>query len=270
MSAHHVPSTLLRWHPLTNVAVSTPHRGNRWRRCPFPTEPTLTMTAILDHILNGAVIRAVDSLHAHFPAVLTPPPPVPASAQRNGSSSNGVSASNGASSNGATTGTASPHVLPPPPRDASGGTTPAPHDHAEPVFARSTDPEHVRLNLQIQEFIESFRQLDSAPPSPASSGGMLDSTAAGVSSTLADSVGSIGSAGLGGAALEAALQALHRLHEEAKRLRPAHRARYLQEIKDVGGLFAYTDPGSSIVSGFLHQTRRIALAQQVNAAILSE
>jgi len=45
---------------------------------------------------------------------------------------------------------------------------------------------------------------------------------------------------------------------------------YLQEIKDVGALFAYTEPETSILKGFLQQSRRIALAEQVNRAILSE
>jgi hypothetical protein len=35
-------------------------------------------------------------------------------------------------------------------------------------------------------------------------------------------------------------------------------------------LFAYTDPDNSPVGGFLMQDRRIALAEQVNRAVLSE
>lgn len=53
-------------------------------------------------------------------------------------------------------------------------------------------------------------------------------------------------------------------------MNPADRAIYLQEIKDVGALFAYTDPESSILGGFLKQGRRIALAEQINRAILRE
>lgn len=60
------------------------------------------------------------------------------------------------------------------------------------------------------------------------------------------------------------------LHAEAKKLPPDVRAVYLQEIKDVGALFAYTDPETSILSGFLAQDRRVALADQVNMAILGE
>ena len=65
-----------------------------------------------------------------------------------------------------------------------------------------------------------------------------------------------------------ALTAAQGLHAEAKKLPPEVRAVYLQEIKDVGALFAYTEPEKSILKGFLDQERRIALAEQVNAAIL--
>lgn len=68
--------------------------------------------------------------------------------------------------------------------------------------------------------------------------------------------------------LQHALTAAQGLHQEAKKL-PAHeRAVYLQEIKDVGALFAYTDPETSILKGYLDQERRIALAEQINRAIL--
>lgn len=71
-----------------------------------------------------------------------------------------------------------------------------------------------------------------------------------------------------GVTLTNALTAAQELHAEAKKLPADVRAVYLQEIKDVGALFAYTDPETSILKGFLEQRRRIALAEQVNAAIL--
>lgn len=72
-----------------------------------------------------------------------------------------------------------------------------------------------------------------------------------------------------GVTLTNALTAAQGLHQEAKKLAPEDRAVYLQEIKDVGALLAYTDPETSILKGFLEQGRRIALADQVNRAILS-
>jgi hypothetical protein len=67
-----------------------------------------------------------------------------------------------------------------------------------------------------------------------------------------------------------ALTAAQGLHQEAKKLGAEDRAVYLLEIKDVVALFAYTDPESSILRGFLDQNRRIALAEQINRAILRE
>lgn len=193
-------------------------------------------------------MRAVDALHAHFPSVLTP--------TSSSNSSNGAS-SNGRSSNGAyvVTPRASTSTRAPDPSAADAGTPRQGGNHATPVFARSTEADHVRLNLQIQQFIESFRQIvPSAPSSPASSIGSLNGS----------------SSGSGGATLNVALTALHGLHADALRMMPAPRSVYLQEIKDVGGLLAYTDPENSTLSGFLDQARRVALAQQVNAAILRE
>ena len=76
--------------------------------------------------------------------------------------------------------------------------------------------------------------------------------------------------GHGGVTLTHALTAAQGLHQEAKKLKPEDRAVYLQEIKDVGALFAYKDPETSILKGFLEQGRRISLAEQINRAILSK
>lgn len=67
-----------------------------------------------------------------------------------------------------------------------------------------------------------------------------------------------------------ALTAAQGLHQAAMNFDPGDRALYLQEIKDVGALFAYTEPENSILRGFLEQGRRIALAEQINRAILRE
>ncbi|GMK59444.1 hypothetical protein CspeluHIS016_0800500 [Cutaneotrichosporon spelunceum] len=121
--------------------------------------------------------------------------------------------------------------------------------HATPVFAKSTEPEHVALNLQIQSFIEHFRQIvPSAPSSPTSSIGSLN--------------------GSSSAPLDAALNVLAAINTAASKLPSYPRSVYLQEFRDVGGLLAYTDPENSELAGFLDQKRRVALAAQVNAAIL--
>ncbi|WOO85026.1 uncharacterized protein LOC62_06G008531 [Vanrija pseudolonga] len=225
---------------------------------------------ILDFILSGAVVRAVAALNAHFPAVLNPTTAAVLNALRNGaepsSHSNGAS-SNGAESNGAGNGTTngasnlSPY-LPQPSSSRSrtapstpGATAPPPSatNHTVPLFTRSSDPGHVKLNLSIQRYIEEMRSVptQSATSSPSSS---IDSLT--------------GSTALSGDPFRDLMTMHQELHTEAMKLRPEHRAAYLQEIKDVTALLGYNNPETSILRGFLEQERRIALAQQVNAAIL--
>lgn len=74
----------------------------------------------------------------------------------------------------------------------------------------------------------------------------------------------------GAEGLQHALTAASGLHAEAALLEPSVRAVYVREITEAGALFAYTDPDNSPVGGFLMQDRRIALAEQVNRAVLSE
>ncbi|WVQ99449.1 hypothetical protein IAU59_006584 [Kwoniella sp. CBS 9459] len=223
--------------------------------------------AIINHILNGSIARAVEALTAHFPTVLLEPSP--SSSLHSSSSSNGHSHSNGHTSSS----TSTSHIYSP---NYASGRSPSIYSHSSsrpmfssapnhniPVLSRSTYPSHVRLNLQIQQFIESFRQLSTSstngsspgPSSPSSSIGSL-----GNSGTLSNSNSSIN--------LTHALTAAQGLHAEAKKLPAEVRAVYLQEIKDVGALFAYADPENSILGGFLDQSRRIKLSEQVNAAIL--
>ncbi|CAK9786124.1 hypothetical protein CC85DRAFT_283770 [Cutaneotrichosporon oleaginosum] len=174
--------------------------------------------AILEHILSGAITPAVDALAAHFPSVLSPPSP-------------------------STSASVSPPT--PAPRARTGLT------HATPIFARSTAPEHVALNLQIQQFIERFREIvPSAPSSPASS------------------IGSLNGGSGRSAPLDAAINVLAAINVAALKLPGAQRSEYLKELHDLSGLFAYSYPEDSELAGFLDQKRRVALAAQVNAAIL--
>lgn len=231
----------------------------------------LTELEILDFILSGAVVRAVAALNAHFPAVLNPTTAAALSALRNGaepSHSNGAS-SNGAESNGAGNGTTngasnlSPYLPQPsssrsrtaPSTPGGAAPPPPPTNHTVPLFTRSSDPGHVKLNLSIQRYIEEMRSVptQSATSSPSSS---IDSLT--------------GSTALSGDPFRDLMTMHQELHTEAMKLRPEHRAAYLQEIKDVTALLGYNNPETSILRGFLEQERRIALAQQVNAAILSK
>ena len=161
--------------------------------------------------------------------------------------------------------------------------TPGP-PHSLPVFRHSTNPAHVALNLQIQNFIEHFRAI--APSSPGSPSSSIGSMSMSMSITLAnpaavvDQTNGAGPSGTSNGAqkslsastqtLQHTLAAAQGLHLEAKKLKPEDRAVYLAEIKDAGALFAYSDPETSPLQGFLEQGRRIALAEQVNRAILRE
>lgn len=166
----------------------------------------------------------------------------------------------------------------------------APSDHTSPVCAHSTSPAHVRLNLQIQAFIESFRHLaPSSPSTPSSSIGSLASSmhasfhgglppapnSGGAAARPSNGSGNgtsaaaaVGAGSSSGTALQRTLAAAQSLREEAQKLTGEDKAVYLQETKDVCALLAYADPENSILRGFLDQARRIALAEQVNRAIL--
>ncbi|OWZ60117.1 hypothetical protein C356_00333 [Cryptococcus neoformans c45] len=194
----------------------------------------------LEYILSGSIDKAVELLDRHFPLVLSCSDPLP---------SNYGAATNGATSNG----TATPKSR----LSSSGGPlhSESSINHSIPVLSSSVHPDHIRLNLQIQRFIESFRQMNpSSPSSPSSS-----------TSSPANSQTFNGGAGV---TLTHALSAAHGLHSEAKKLPAGARAIYLQEIKDVGALFAYENAEMSPLKGFLEQSRRIRLAEQVNKAIL--
>lgn len=218
---------------------------------PIPHHSELILV-ILNFILNGAIIRAVEALNTHFPTVLDDTAP-------------------SSVTNEWTSSTSTPTRPPPNPTRSP--------NHSTPVLVHSSHPSHVKLNLQIQSFIESFRNLaPSSPSTPSSSissltssmhmSGHIPNPLLGHSSN-GTSHGANGGGPSSGVTLTNALTAAQGLHAEAKKLPPDVRAIYLQEIKDVGALFAYTDPETSILKGFLDQNRRIALAEQVNMAILS-
>ncbi|KIR25698.1 hypothetical protein I309_05394 [Cryptococcus deuterogattii LA55] len=195
---------------------------------------------ILEYILNGSIDIAVDLLNRHFPLVLSCAEPM---------ISNYSTAADGTASNGT--------VTPKPRLPSSGGPlhSESSINHSIPVLYSSAHPDHIRLNLQIQRFIESFRQMNPYSPSSPSS----------PTSSPANSQTFNGGSGV---TLTHALSAAHGLHSEAKKLPADVRAIYLQEIKDVGALFAYENAEMSPLKGFLEQGRRIKLAEQVNKAIL--
>ncbi|CBQ67693.1 conserved hypothetical protein [Sporisorium reilianum SRZ2] len=234
---------------------------------------------IKDHIISGHIRQAMDMINHHFPTVLNSS--AAATAATSGSSSNTTAAKstrvkNGNGSSSSSASTASDKVLP-----------------ANPT---SMEPDHLLLNLQIQVFIEVIRSASSAqlaPPSStasqlaaASNGGglpLLASTTPGIAASAisraaspapstSSSNGSATSATGANAALNPALHSAlayaQGLYASAQKLPSFWRAMYLKELEQVTALLAYTDVEHSPVRRFLHRSRKVALAEQVNSAIL--
>ena len=213
---------------------------------------------IKDYIISGQIRQAMDMINEHFPTVLNS---VPGSGSSNGSKSSRTKGS---------TSTTGEKVLP-----------------ANPT---SMEPDHLLLNLQIQVFIEAIRSASSsqlAPPSTTSlsaSGGLpsLASTTPGIAASISraaspapstsSSNGSATSATGASAALNPALHSAlsyaQGLYASAQKLPSFWRAMYLKELEQVTALLAYTDVEHSPVRRFLHRSRKVALAEQVNSAIL--
>lgn len=226
---------------------------------------------IKDYIISGHIRQAMDMINDHFPTVLN----------------SSAAAASGSSSNAAAKSTRTKNG------NSSSSTTSA-SDKVLPANPTSMEPDHLLLNLQIQVFIEAIRSASSAqlaPPSAtsqlgASNGGglpLLASTTPGIAASAisraaspapstSSSNGSATSATGTNAALNPALHSAlayaQGLYASAQKLPSFWRAMYLKELEQVTALLAYTDVEHSPVRRFLHRSRKVALAEQVNSAIL--
>ena len=223
------PRALRFW----TIGVSSPSSDEEVIRVSTSSRSTAQYPVIINYILNGAIMRAIETLNTHFPSVLTEP--------STASSSNGHSDSSASAPN--------PIYLVQSAKDRYPSTP-----HSIPTYPSSLKPAHILLNLQIQAFLETFREMrpPSAPPSPSSS------------------MSSINSSMIGSTTLTHALTAAQELQAAAAKLPSEERAVYLGEINSAGALFAYQNPEEGPLRGFLEQSRRIALADQVNRAVLRE
>ena len=225
-------------------------------------------TEIRDHILAGRIRAAVESCNAHFPGVLA------------------SSSAKGRSLQGPKSTARKVLTLKAPARGDESGQR-----RVLPANPTSLDPSHLSLNLQIQEFIESVRAAN-APAQPAqqqqlSTNGTGSPTSdlphqtllatSGISraaSPAPSSASSAGSAASGAgsstnAVYHAALTYIQSLHATCMELtNPYSRSMYMKEIESVSVLLAYRDLEKSPVRKYLDQRRRIALAEQINSAIL--
>ncbi|KAI0721086.1 hypothetical protein C8T65DRAFT_566716 [Cerioporus squamosus] len=162
-----------------------------------------------------------------------------------------------------------PSVLSEDIEDAPASSTSSPGRWAY-LPSTSVNPEHLALNLRIQAFIEAARTVP-LPYCPPGSSTPLPHPPL-LSSPPKSSSGDEDTEMLGPESEEANEQLLHRvqgLYSEANALsRAEDRARYLHELRDVGGLLAYIKPENSPLSAYMTQQRREGIADQIDGAIL--
>ncbi len=136
----------------------------------------------------------------------------------------------------------------------------------------SVNPEHLALNLRIQAFIEAARTIPLPYYPPGSSTPLPHPPLLSATTKLPPE--DEDTEMLGPESEEANEQLLHRvqgLYSDANALtRAEDRARYLHELKDVGGLLAYIKPENSPLAAYMTQRRREGIADQIDGAILCE
>lgn len=237
--------------------------------------------------MNGRIKLAIDLCNAHFPTVLNADPSTSTVYEKETEQSRGTKQT---TSQG---------------KDKEKELT----IRVLPANPTSLYHAHLSLNLQIQAFIESVRAAStaSAPshhtnqslsaavnaigPMPGSHS--LATSTPGINSAIsrsaspapssASSTGSATSAnGLSGSAhsngsaaalnpvLHAALSHAQLLFTNVQKLPGYWRAMYQKELESVTALLAYTDLEKSPVRKYLDQSRRVALAEQINSAIMCE
>ncbi|TFK91035.1 hypothetical protein K466DRAFT_573908 [Polyporus arcularius HHB13444] len=134
----------------------------------------------------------------------------------------------------------------------------------------SVNPEHLALNLRIQAFIEAARTIPLPYYPPGSSTPLPHPPLLSATTKLPPE--DEDTEMLGPESEEANEQLLHRvqgLYSDANALtRAEDRARYLHELKDVGGLLAYIKPENSPLAAYMTQRRREGIADQIDGAIL--
>lgn len=224
---------------------------------------------IKDHIIAGHIRQAMDMINAHFPAVLN---------------NNVAGSNNGASGNGNDEGKGATRV-----KGASGNVC----ERVLPANPTSMEPDHLLLNLQIQVFIEAIRSANSnqlgvggqgngslgvggglpslASTTPGIAASAISRAASPAPSTSSSNGSATSTTGTNAAlnpALHSALSYAQGLYTSAQKLPSYWRAMYLKELEQVTALLAYTDVEHSPVKRFLHKSRKMALAEQVNSAIL--
>ncbi|MCO5575616.1 hypothetical protein L7F22_029418 [Adiantum nelumboides] len=243
---------------------------------------------IRDHIVHGRIKLAIELLNTQFPTVLNAP-------------------EGGTATRSSAKAQQRDRTERRPAQSASSRSRERGDDKGEDIIKvlpsnpTSLDPAHLSLNLQIQVFIESVRSVSagstgsingldrpsvgltahsvaSSQPGIASAAAISRSASPAPSSTSSHE--SIASAnGLSSASnsttivnpvLNAALAHAQLLYTSVQTLPGFWRSMYLKELETVTALLAYRDLESSPLRKYLDQSRRVALAEQINSAILCE
>lgn len=243
---------------------------------------------IRDHIVHGRIKLAIELLNTQFPTVLNAP-------------------EGGTATRSSAKAQQRDRTERRPAQPASSRNRERGDDKGEEIIKvlpsnpTSLDPAHLSLNLQIQVFIESVRSVSagstgsnngldrpsvgltahsvaSSQPGIASAAAVSRSASPAPSSTSSHE--SIASAnGLSSASnsttivnpvLNAALAHAQLLYTSVQTLPGFWRSMYLKELETVTALLAYRDLESSPLRKYLDQSRRVALAEQINSAILCE
>lgn len=130
-------------------------------------------------------------------------------------------------------------------------------------YHKSTEAEHLLLNLHVLAFIEDSRTVPLEYP-PAQEEDVLESSSPSTGlHPIEDPASPEKLTGL--------LQSMNKLYAMVNLLQdPSHKETYRKELGLVGGLLAYKVPEKSELYKYLRQDRREAVADQINAAILGK
>jgi len=142
----------------------------------------------------------------------------------------------------------------------SSTTSPSPDSSAaiEYVTPTTLDPAHLSLNLRILAFTESCRTVPlDYPPDNTKSEDTLPHHSPDATLSAEDDPKTVELLSKA-KKLYIAVHMLPKLEE---------REMYLQELSNVCGLLAYTDPENSYLAKYLSHERREAVADQINSAI---
>ncbi|KAM6500448.1 PQ loop repeat domain containing protein [Amanita muscaria] len=134
------------------------------------------------------------------------------------------------------------------------------------IASHSHDPEHLTLNLRIQAFIEACRTVPLVhEPIWKGKNSEREGTFC-----VSEDQSPTQTSRMDEEQQMILLSKAQKLYALVNMIsKPNDREQYREELKNVAGLLAYTVPEKSLMSRYLSQERREAVAEQINSAILS-